>query len=412
MPAIAGSRVAVVGGSIAGCAAAIALTRAGCDVTVFERSAGELQDRGTGVAVPASLVQDLVGAGYLPASYPTCSLERRWWYHVDGTAEGRVVWDQPGRARLNNWGVLFRNLYNSLEGVDYRDGQVVDGVWDTADGVTVSVGGRTETFDALVGADGYRSTIRARLHPGLAPRYSGYVLWRGNYDEARVRDRTAVDRLDSGHAAAMPAFPGGHGNLYLIPNFDGRTDPGHRRLTWNIYAPPPPGVDFTRARSLAPGEIDTTMYEGFRTLVADHLPPDIAALVGLSSREEISLQPIYDLTIPSYAEGRTLLIGDAAALTRPHTGSGATKAMTDAVALERAATGATDWAEVVSSYDAARCGPSNDIVEMGRRIGQAQVVDTPDWMAMTESDYREWAQATLAGKQLYFWGESAARGRT
>jgi 2-polyprenyl-6-methoxyphenol hydroxylase-like FAD-dependent oxidoreductase len=37
--------VAVVGGSIARCAAAIALSRAGCDVTVHERSLGDLAMR-------------------------------------------------------------------------------------------------------------------------------------------------------------------------------------------------------------------------------------------------------------------------------------------------------------------------------------------------------------------------------
>ena len=45
---VAGSRVAVVGGSIAGCATAIALGRAGCDVAVLERSSTGLRDRGAG----------------------------------------------------------------------------------------------------------------------------------------------------------------------------------------------------------------------------------------------------------------------------------------------------------------------------------------------------------------------------
>ena len=41
---VRGSRVGIIGGSIAGCATAIALARLGCDVQVFERSSGVLRD--------------------------------------------------------------------------------------------------------------------------------------------------------------------------------------------------------------------------------------------------------------------------------------------------------------------------------------------------------------------------------
>ena len=39
-------RVAVIGGSITGCTAAIELTRAGCEVVLFERSGGPRRCRG------------------------------------------------------------------------------------------------------------------------------------------------------------------------------------------------------------------------------------------------------------------------------------------------------------------------------------------------------------------------------
>lgn len=51
---MAGSRVAVVGGSIAGCAAAIALSRVGCDVTVCGRTHADLADRGFGLLALAT----------------------------------------------------------------------------------------------------------------------------------------------------------------------------------------------------------------------------------------------------------------------------------------------------------------------------------------------------------------------
>jgi NADPH-dependent glutamate synthase beta subunit-like oxidoreductase len=42
-------RVGIVGGSIAGCAAAVALMRAGNSVTLFERSPDTLVGRGAGI---------------------------------------------------------------------------------------------------------------------------------------------------------------------------------------------------------------------------------------------------------------------------------------------------------------------------------------------------------------------------
>jgi 2-polyprenyl-6-methoxyphenol hydroxylase-like FAD-dependent oxidoreductase len=42
-------RIAVIGGSIAGCGVAIAAARAGHDVVVYERSRAELAERGLGM---------------------------------------------------------------------------------------------------------------------------------------------------------------------------------------------------------------------------------------------------------------------------------------------------------------------------------------------------------------------------
>ena len=92
---LSGSRVGVVGGSIAGCAAAIALTRAGCEVEVFERSTGELRDRGSGIALPRRFLDELVARRFLAGDYVACVAARRWWVLADGSTSGRLLWDQP-----------------------------------------------------------------------------------------------------------------------------------------------------------------------------------------------------------------------------------------------------------------------------------------------------------------------------
>ena len=133
---VRGSRVGIIGGSIAGCATAIALERLGCDVRVFERSSGVLRDRGSGIAIPLALRDDLIDSGYLPADYAHCLATLRWWILADGTPSGRLLWTQPGLAAHNNWGVLWRSLRAGVADARYHDGVTLHGFSQDADGVT------------------------------------------------------------------------------------------------------------------------------------------------------------------------------------------------------------------------------------------------------------------------------------
>ena len=406
---IAGSIVGVIGGSIAGCAAAIALGRAGCQVTVFERSTGELEDRGSGLAMPGPLVDVAIAAGYLPADYPTCPLGQRLWVHHDGSRLGRIIWQQPGAGLTNNWGVLWRSLRGNVpETVDYQEGASVSSFEEASDCVKVSLAsGETRIFDVVVAADGYRSLVRPYLNESGHADFSGYVMWRGNFDESRARDRSVIEQGDAASAWQSVGFAGGHSILYMIPGFDGGTVPGTRRVNWGVYAPPPRALHFDEPGSLPPGAIDEALFAELDRLLETHFPPAFAELFRLSPREEVSLQPIYDEVIDRYAGRRLLLIGDAGSLARPHTASGATKALQDAIALERLTQKLEDWEDVLPAYDAERVALSNRLVDLGRSIGRAQVETTPDWPSMTPADFEHWTRATLAGEQLYLYGGPA-----
>ncbi len=171
---VRGSRVGVVGGSIGGCAAAIALGRLGCDVTVFERSSGALQDRGSGIAIPVELRNELIEHDYLPAGYRCWpddatpdgirSAGTRRWIVADGSSAGRLLWEQPsgGAAVCNNWNVLWQGLRARVPDASYRDGSTVTSVAQDNSGVDVALdNGAVERFDVVFGADGYRSLVRS-----------------------------------------------------------------------------------------------------------------------------------------------------------------------------------------------------------------------------------------------------------
>ena len=405
--ALSGMSVGIIGGSIAGCAAAIALGRAGMSVEVFERSATGLMDRGSGIGIPGPLRSELMARGYLAEDFPSVEMKKRWWQFPDGTPEGRQLWTQTTPAFANNWGNLWQALRKNVPDDIYHDGKKLVGFETAADGVSVAFeDGTTRNFDLLVGADGYHSLVRKSLHPTVAPEYAGYVLWRGNYPERDVPDRQMIEAMDAEGAWLTVPFEGGHGVLYMIPDFDGSTTPGHRRVNWAIYAPCPEAQPLDGVNSVPPGGVTEAAYEAFKTLLAERFPPAIRDLVGRSAHEDVSMQPIYDSIVDTYVGPRTLLIGDAGTMTRPHTATGATKALEDALALEDLTQDESDLAEVLRRYDERRCDTAKTVSEIGRRIGQAQVTATPDWAAMSGADFEAWHKAILSGDRLYLYDEA------
>ena len=406
---VKGSRVGIVGGSIAGCALAIALSRLGCAVTVLERSSTGLRDRGSGIAIPKPLRDELIDDGYLPSDYPTWLASSRGWHLADGTDSGTQIWAQPGTATMNNWGSLWRGLRDNLpDDVEYLDGCQVLSVDDlavdrgAAGGVVVGLGdGTSMDFDVVFGADGYRSLVRSTVQPDTAPNFAGYVLWRGNFPAEELTDRAAWDEVCATGQWVTVAFDGGHAVMYPIPDFDA-AEHGGLRVNWAIYAPKPDALALTGPSSIPPGQVDDACYSEFVALLDAAMPPKFRPLFD-TPQEQVSIQPVYDEAVDQYTSGRLAVIGDAATLSRPHTGSGATKAMEDARLIEALGADHQDWPSLLAAYDEDRSEVGKRLVALGRRIGRAQVERTPPWAKMTHSDFEAWASGTLGDDELYFW---------
>ncbi|EST26615.1 hypothetical protein N566_23705 [Streptomycetaceae bacterium MP113-05] len=380
-----GGSVAVVGGSIAGCAAAGALHRGGAaEVTVLERADGRLRDRGVGISLHADRFGELEDAGYLSARTAHVPLSHRVWRVRDGTApHGRTLATHAFPFRAYTWGALWAGLRDRVpEQVTYRSGTTITGVDPRTDGVRLRYAdGGADVFDAVVGADGYRSAVRDAMFPALDATYAGYVGWRGT-SGVEPDGAPAVDE------ACTVVFPGGHCMIYRVPD----ATEGHR-YNWVLYTAPPASLyaDMRRPASLPPGRVTTAVTEALRALVAEHFPPYWAELLLSTPAGTTLVQPIYDLEVPHYGVDRLLLVGDAATVARPHTGGGSVKALQDAVALERALTSSGgSLGEAVTGYDDGRRSVGTDMVALGRRLGEAQVEDTPDWGALDESGFAAW----------------------
>ena len=90
--------VAVIGGSLAGCAIAQVFARAGHQVDVYERSPTELEGRGAGIVLPIPLQQALIADGFIPPDYASLPLGQRDWIIADGSVSGREAWTQSSAA--------------------------------------------------------------------------------------------------------------------------------------------------------------------------------------------------------------------------------------------------------------------------------------------------------------------------
>ncbi|WP_431999970.1 FAD-dependent monooxygenase [Streptomyces sioyaensis] len=423
---IEGADVAVVGGSIAGCATALAAHRAGAGrITLHERTAGLLADRGVGLAVHNARYAELAAAGYLDTAMPWAQLTTRRWYVRDGAAPlGRQIGVQPFPFRSYCWGPLWRELRQRLpQDTVFRTGTPVAAVDGDAEGAELHFGGgngaregdggggtvsgprdrartgsRTERFDLVIGADGYRSVVRDAAFPGVRPDYAGYLAWRGT---------VPADRLAALDLPGLPSepwaqedcvygvFPGGHVIIYRIP--DGH---GGRRANWVLYTAPPggPALGSPAPEGLPPGGLSDALYAHLRHVTGELLPPYWGGLVELTPRQELFLQPMYDYTAPRYTAGRLVLAGDAATIARPHTGAGAVKALQDAVALEAALRALSERPDALEAYGTERGGTGRSMVELGQRLGRTLVQATPDWRTLDQAGLdAAWAAADGSG---------------
>src|SRR6185503_13665862 len=108
------------------------------------------------------------------------------------------------------------------------------------DRVAVTVGiGEPAEVDLLVCADGINSAARQALLPAVAPRYAGYVAWRGTIPEA---DLSPAARQALGDAITYQVLPASHILVYPIPGPDGSVCVGQRLINFVWYRNVPAGA--------------------------------------------------------------------------------------------------------------------------------------------------------------------------
>ena len=174
--ALARQRALVIGGSVGGLFAAHFLRTAGWEVAVFERAAGDLGDRGTGIGTRPELFAAMRRAGIAADASLGIDVLGRTGLGPDGA----VIHELAVPAVTSAWSRIWRPLRQALPDALYAGGRALTGFEQHADGVTGVFADGTRADADLLSGRGRAAFDRARqAFPGLAPRYAGYVAWRG-----------------------------------------------------------------------------------------------------------------------------------------------------------------------------------------------------------------------------------------
>lgn len=325
--------IGIVGGSIAGCSAAILLAREGHSVRVFERSRGGLVGRGGGIGTPGPVLEALMEQDVIDADFPNLSATSMPFIIRTPAQErlGYIPWQMPMNLRAFHWAALWNNLRKRVpDDIYHRGYEVVDAKSKGTETVTLRFQDGSEAdFDLVIFADGYQSLGRELIFPDANLEYRGYMLWRGLLPEKMMDDSSPL-----GSNCPRLSYTDMPGNfvVYFVPNHDGLLQEGDRIFNWAAYIPIPepelPGFMVDRdgvshQGSIPPGKMRLAEENRLKQLMRDNLPAYYSEII--TKTENSYVQLIYTVRLPAYYQGRICLIGDAGMVAQPFTGSGVFK---------------------------------------------------------------------------------------
>jgi 2-polyprenyl-6-methoxyphenol hydroxylase-like FAD-dependent oxidoreductase len=398
-------RIGIVGGSIAGCAAAAEFSRLGHDVTVFERSVTKLVSRGAGIATTPAVLAALVSRGAIDADVPQVvpAVGTRYVCRGGASREGRWLGSLDlFRVSTLNWAHLFDQLRRRVPEHAYRNGVRIERLDTTGSAAIVhrSDGGQ-ERFDLVVCADGYHSVGRSFLDPDAELEYPGVVLWRGLVPEIK-EDTFGVS---AGMTGIM--YPGGHGVVYVIPGPDGETVPGDRLVNFGYYLHfPEEDLDAVlvddegrqQSGSVAFGAVPHNVREKIRDRFTDLLPPYFEELFDRTA--DTAIQAIYSVEVPSYVRDRVCLVGDAGSVLPPWTGRGVFKAVANVTSLVDAIGDGSALDERLQAWNAEQVKTVATLSPEAEQTERGLVSEVPDFTSMSMQQTKEWLTGLHPGREL------------
>jgi salicylate hydroxylase len=362
-------RILIIGGGIGGSAAALAMLRAGHQVSVFEQVKAK-SEVGAGIQISPNASRLLHRYGLSQrlgeiAVRPQAIEARRW---DDGTLLaseplGEMVATAFGAPHYHVHRADLLNVITDAipQGVLHEGKRCVD-IVDQGNGVLAKFDdGSSAEGDVLVGADGIHSYVRKHLYGEDAPRFSGNIAFRG-----LVR-RERIGHLDLEISTTNWLGPGGHFVHYFVSsgqylNFIAVSEQSEwRGESWNDRA------DVAEA---------INRYADWNSQIKEIL----------QASERIFKWALFDrASLQSWTKGRVTLLGDACHPMLPYMAQGAAQAIEDGATLAKClAEGSDDVGAALRRYETIRIPRTSRVQAMARR--NATVFHLPDGPEQQERD--------------------------
>ena len=323
-------KVAIAGGGICGFAAALALSRMGQQVELFEK-APAFSEIGAGIQLGPNVTRILQGWGLAGAIRRAAIAPDR--LQVRSATTGGVLGElRLGDAIAARYGAPYLTLHRAdlhsvlLQAVQQTSAvlhldRALQSFQQTPQVVSVQTSHGAQEFDVLVGADGLWSNTRQQLLNDGPPRRTGHLAYRALIKQAELPERLRSQNVTawlgpSMHAVQYPVRAGDWLNVVVFVHGDVPDD----FQNWNHSA---------NAADL------TTQLVGCCPALQDvvQAAPDWRLWV---MHDRPPMQGAHQ-----HAQCRVALLGDAAHPMRPYLAQGAGMAIEDAAELGSVMRGVT-----------------------------------------------------------------------
>ncbi|MCB5167511.1 flavin-dependent oxidoreductase [Streptomyces bambusae] len=363
-------RILIAGAGIGGLTTALSLHAAGLhDVRILE-ACPNLREIGAGINLQPAAVRELTELGLADALDGMAVACGRLEFHH---RYGGLIWGEPrGRGAGYDWPQysVHRARLQELLLTAVRDRLGPEAVvtgrrvvrYEHAEGgpgvrVHVRDGSGPYSCDLLIGADGINSAVRATMFPQEGPPLgNGIWMWRGVTEGPAFLDGRTMVIVGCNARVKAVAYPvsrpGRDGRCLINWVVESRTDEEH-------------GDEGTRAgadwdRSVPAADV-LAHLDGWRSEFLDlHATISAAPLIGR--------YPMIDRDpLPTWRDGRVVLLGDAAHPVYPTGSNGASQAIVDArvLAYELAHHGID---AALARYEEARLPQTTRILGAHRRL--------------------------------------------